>query len=364
MITCCFTYRNRQILIIFGHPRAQAMAIRTPMISALTLRGMPEFIRAELGTRALRLAYYQSGLPVGVTDIEDAYIPETALTKFIASAARNSGDRHLGLRLAPHLSVASYGTWGRYVLEAETLARSLARFEEVIGLHASYRSWNVSASGDLIWIRYQFQVNKRIKEYANLAYCGVGVLTNIVRQYAGPDWNPAAVELDIDEPRSFSDLEDAFPCEHHFNANTIGIAFRRDQLSARRLSEPATTPISLADTLRSRAPRSPQTLTEAVDEIIRVQLCNRQVSMDAAALALDMGTRRLRRILERDGHSFRQRTQAIRVRMAKEKIAGTSMSISEISEDLGYADISLFSRFFSREVGLSPSSYRKGLRPR
>ncbi len=68
------------------------MSSTAPMISALTLSGMPEFIHSEIGARALRVAYDQTGLPIGVMDIEDAYIPEAAVAAFIESAARSAED--------------------------------------------------------------------------------------------------------------------------------------------------------------------------------------------------------------------------------------------------------------------------------
>jgi AraC-like DNA-binding protein len=329
-----------------------------PMISALTLRGMPEFIHSEISARALRVAYDQTGLPVGVMDIEDAYIPETALAGFIESAARSVGDQHFGLQLIPHLSVASYGTWGKYVLEAATLGESLARFERVIDLHASYHNWAVSIEGDLVWIRYQFQIEKD-ESYTNLAFCGVGVLANIIRHYAGPHWQPEAVEFDIDQPRRHFKIDNSFPCEQRFNTDGIGVAFQRNLLEAHRPNGPKEAAVSLADVHRSRTSHLPTTLSGAVSEIIRVQILRGEVNMDTAACLLDMGTRRLRRGMDREGTSFREVTRTIRTDLAKELIAGTSLSISAISTNLGYANTALFTRAFSRDVGINPSTYRR-----
>jgi AraC-like DNA-binding protein len=327
------------------------------MISALTLRGMPDFIYSEIGARTLRMAYDQTGLPVDVMDIENAYIPEAALAGFIEAAARGAGDEHFGLQLAPHLSVASYGTWGRYVLEAPTLGECLDRCNQVIGLHASYRSWETILEGDLVWIRYKFHTAAD-KNYTNLAYCGVGVLASIVRHYAGPDWEPEAVEIDIGRPRNHSGIQNLFPCKVYFGAKGIGVAFRRELLGARCFDIPDFKHTSLADVKRSRTGQVPTTLDEAVAEIVRFQIIKGRVNMEAAAQTLDIGTRRLRRGLEREGASFREITRTIRTDLAKELIAGTAQSISAISTDLGYANTALFSRAFSRDVGLSPSMYR------
>jgi YesN/AraC family two-component response regulator len=48
-----------------------------------------------------------------------------------------------------------------------------------------------------------------------------------------------------------------------------------------------------------------------------------------------------------------------RVNQAKELLAHTDKSITEIALDVGYSDSSYFSRVFRREAGLSPTDYRQ-----
>ncbi len=337
------------------------MSQPVPMISAATLRGMPEFITAELGPRALLRAYDLTGLPVGVMDIENAYIPETALLGFIDQAAREAGESHIGLHLAPYLSVQSYGPWGRYVLEATTLGGCLTRCANAIDLHASYRSWNTSVEGDRAWLRYKFPSAGR-QGYGNLAICGVGVLINIIRSYVGPDWQPDVIELDVTRPTMLTEFHDTFPCEIRFAANSIGVGFHSDLLDRRSFQSAECGITTLTDVRRSRANFVPMELTDVIAEIIRVQIYKGHVDMDAAARSLDIGVRRLRRTLDRDGASYREITKRGRTRMAKELLAETSLPISIISTHVGYANPALFSRAFVRYVGVTPTTYRSRAR--
>jgi AraC-like DNA-binding protein len=49
----------------------------------------------------------------------------------------------------------------------------------------------------------------------------------------------------------------------------------------------------------------------------------------------------------------------VRMQQAKTYIANSDMSISEISEKVGFANIEHFSRVFKKNMGISPQKYRK-----
>ena len=59
------------------------------------------------------------------------------------------------------------------------------------------------------------------------------------------------------------------------------------------------------------------------------------------------------------GQSPRDFLQQTRLMQARQLLTGTELSIGEISERLGYADIFFFSRQFKNKVGIPPSAYRK-----
>lgn len=50
----------------------------------------------------------------------------------------------------------------------------------------------------------------------------------------------------------------------------------------------------------------------------------------------------------------------IRIRMACMLLRGTTLPISEITERVGFEDITHFGRTFRRETGFSPTQYRTG----
>lgn len=59
------------------------------------------------------------------------------------------------------------------------------------------------------------------------------------------------------------------------------------------------------------------------------------------------------------GYSIKQYQILCRIAAAKELLAESELPVSEICYKTGFSDLSNFSRYFSRNVGLSPTDYRK-----
>jgi len=83
-----------------------------------------------------------------------------------------------------------------------------------------------------------------------------------------------------------------------------------------------------------------------------------QVSDVVSAVALSRRVReeRFRTFLGRSIHDEIRRT---RVELIIQMLAETAMSISEIAQALGFSDVAHVSRYFKREIGMSPLTYRK-----
>lgn len=53
----------------------------------------------------------------------------------------------------------------------------------------------------------------------------------------------------------------------------------------------------------------------------------------------------------------------IRMNEARRLLVSTSLRVTEIADRLGYSDITYFSNMFKRKTGVTPSEYRKSVRP-
>lgn len=67
----------------------------------------------------------------------------------------------------------------------------------------------------------------------------------------------------------------------------------------------------------------------------------------------------IRRFNQATGKPPKQYFQKLRIDEAKRLLESTSLSVDDITEKVGYLDVSSFRRLFKREVELSPTEYRK-----
>jgi AraC-like DNA-binding protein len=81
--------------------------------------------------------------------------------------------------------------------------------------------------------------------------------------------------------------------------------------------------------------------------------------MDEVAEKLNMTPRTLQRRLQAEGVVFRQLVESIRQHHAERLLLLNQKSIGEVSDLLGYSDVTNFSRAFRRWAGCSPRDYLK-----
>ena len=141
-----------------------------------------------------------------------------------------AGFGDLGLLLAPHLTLASYGCWGEYVLGGETLGAVLARGAASIGYHSRGDRLILSAEGGVARVAYHSAARGR-PGYAHVALGAAGVIVNLCRACAPPGWRPLGLDLDLPRPASAARFEEAFGCRVRFDAPfTAPAALHRNTL--------------------------------------------------------------------------------------------------------------------------------------
>lgn len=110
--------------------------------------------------------------------------------------------------------------------------------------------------------------------------------------------------------------------------------------------------------LTGQQPR--QSRLEQIRGIMREQLViQQQCNLTTLANALHQSPRTVQYYLQHQGLSFQQLLDETREQQAVRLLKDSELSISRIAEQLGFADISVFSRRFRVWTGQSPRQYRQ-----
>jgi AraC-like DNA-binding protein len=330
---------------------------RTPDISNLTLHGLPQLIRNELGERELARAVRAAGVDLEAIEGESGFIPHAAALKLIETAARAAGEPNFGLLMSPQMDVANYGTYGAYIHGAETLRSAIGRAREALPYHSSGDTMDLVVSGDEARFSYGFALAGHAG-YGHVANVAAGALSSICRHFLSDTWRPLRIELDIPRPRNVAPFEDMFDCPVVFDAAAMTVVFDRGSLEVGAPAR-ATTPImTIADVARDRRGAAPRDLLGVILEQVRLQVMGGSVSIESAARAIGKSIRTLQRELHREGTDFRSLANAARARRADELIRQTDVSITRIATELGYSTPANFSRAFRNATGVNPSALR------
>jgi AraC-like DNA-binding protein len=87
-------------------------------------------------------------------------------------------------------------------------------------------------------------------------------------------------------------------------------------------------------------------------------LTTKMCTAKTVAATMGLGERTLQRKLSLEGTSFRELLEQVRSSLAINYMREPQFRLTDISEMLGYSDLTVFSRSFKRWFGISPQQWR------
>lgn len=340
-------------------PRVGASQLAdTPLISVAVLAGVPEFVRGALGEQVLRKARRAAMLDFELIEGSDCFIPQWTMTTFAEAVARMAGEEHFGLKLAPHLTITDYGSWGEYLLGAGTLGAAIARAAATMDFHARGDAMSLDLIDGRARISY-VSAARRLDGYPHVAWGTIGVIISLCKSYLPSSWHPKRIEVDLPAPHRGTLSEDTFECPVIFDAPRLAVWLGAGDLRAvpcRAISSLLT----VGDMARERSEiHHISGLKGVVAHQVWAQILTGSVSIESTARSLDTSVRTLQRELNREGVDFRTMVNKLRGKRAVELLNETDASVTQISATLGYSAPAHFARSFRKAMGIGPSEFRR-----
>ena len=301
-------------------------------------------------------------LPALLSNDIDLYLPSIPTVSFLKAISRREGIDALGLRALRSLTIDDLST--QYVAMARRSPTLWAAFERFCELgpidDASLRAWMAASPDDGI-------------KFCTLSWCDrdaggmlfedwnlLLVLIAIVREFAGPAWQPDEMGFRSDTaPSRFA--SEQFP-------NTRFLAGQRAtfiNVPRKLLGLPHRTRTSHEESDRaSSAAHVDANLPEldlvgSLEAVLSSYVSEHLPSIDQAAEMAGTSVRTLQRRLKAAGVNYSDLIRDIRGSAAIRLLRETDTSVLEIALDLGFDDPSHFARAFRHFAGMSPREFRR-----
>jgi len=217
---------------------------------------------------------------------------------------------------------------------------------------------SLDESDGLATIRLWFDFGEPAPEAQALGL-GVAALHGILRECAGPQWQPLTVCFQAPAPADLATLQRLLGQGLRFDQEFTGIVLLPSDLDAANvLADPLLRPYA-QQYLENLVPPGKATTTQQVRELVEFFLPLGKCTMATVALALNLDRRTLHRLLASEGESFTSIVNATRAQFAERYVADERYSMPDVAARLGFAAPSAFQRWFQQQFGVSPTEWRE-----
>jgi AraC-like DNA-binding protein len=281
------------------------------------------------------------------------------LDRMICLAVEATGDEAFGLRFADFVQPNSYHALGVALLYSSTLRSFCQRLDRYFTVITTMDEVSFEENNFCLAVRPRFQYSELADKVNSDAWAAF--IVKSIRQIAGPDYSPSAVEL-VGSPSMFARAryEEFFRCPLEYSHSEARIYFDPasldDVLPSSNAELARQNDLVVADYLAQMNQKDlPAQIHMKMIEFLPSGLCSRK----NVAAALNLTVRTMHNKLEKAGTSYRDILEETREQLAQEYLEQGHRSVSEVAYLLGYADVANFSRAFKRWTGFSPRNYLK-----
>lgn len=349
-----------------GSPRAPVRPARTsglvangePFAVALSRPGVKQAIYATLvglgaDTDAL-LA--ELGLDPRLFDA-GKLVPYADLGRLITLGAERTNCPHLGLLAGQRATLGSLGPLGVLMRHSDSVGDAL----RALVAHSGMQNWGavvgLGTSSGVAVLSYA-PYGPEVECTAMQSERALATMVNALRALCGADGALQEVLLPRSKPRDASAYDRFFRVPIRFDQEAAALVF-----SAELLERPIA---GASPNVRQKAERRIRRLeakqsSDLKDELrryLRTQVSQQRCNAERVARLRLTSRQTLHRQLRAEGTTFKQLANEAWSLVAKQLLADTSMSLTEISAVLNFSEPAAFTHAFRRWSGMPPSAWR------
>ncbi|MCY1505996.1 HTH-type transcriptional regulator VirS [compost metagenome] len=325
----------------------------TSFVRGIALLGFDEFaISQGLDSQAI-LA--EAGLP---TDAQDGLISGVKFNALLELCARRSGNPLFGLQFGLQQGSQALGGLFYLIQSTRTVGDALQALAQSFHAHSSGAELHLERQGDQARFLYEV-IDGDATSVRQTVELAMGMGAQLMQSLLGQTWKPSALWLRhpaASESGTYRRLLGVTPrFDGPINAWAFDAALLKTPLSAidERFQQFA------RRHLEELARMSVQELPAYVQKLLRQGLREGRISIEQVAEHMQLSPRTLQRYLQAEGTGFQELLDQTRQAMATRYICDSSIKLTQLAELLGYADLSVFSRAFTRWYGVGPQKWKQ-----
>jgi AraC-like DNA-binding protein len=287
----------------------------------------------------------------------DAFIPYRAAIQAIESAAQTTGTPDFGRRLAQRQGIEILGPVGVAARTAATVADALQIFGTYMAAYSPVIAIRVAPLPDpqRSFLAIEFLLDSA-PPHQQTTELSLGVALRVFRFLLGADYTPLKVHLTHDPLTPRADYVRYFGCKPEFASRTAGFTARTVELS-RPLNRDDVAHRAVVDYLNGITPHDAG-IVESVRTIVRQLLPTGAATLDVVAEQFSLHPKTLQRRLAEENTTFAALVDQVRKDAAERYLRNTSISLTHLARELGYAEQSVLTRSCKRWFGAGPAAYR------
>ena len=298
------------------------------------------------------------GLTPGMLASPSQLIPlESALALLEISATESRCDT-FGLHMAEARLLSDFGPISLLLTHQPSIRIALQMIAQYRHLLNESLGMHIEDVGKTTLIREEIMSDYRgsTQQSTDMA---VGVLVLIFRAMLGEHWRSQAVHFTHSANADVQIHRRLFGCPLHFDSDFSGLVCLKtdmDRPNERADAAMASYAQSFMDAMPQRGQSS---VVQDVRRSVYLLLPMGRASVEQIASGLGVNVRTLQRRLDEAGVSFSQVLNEVRSELAQRYITHTPHSMGRVAEQLGYSNLSSFTRWFTSAFGCSPSKMRE-----
>ncbi len=334
---------------------------RTNFSRSAAFTGLAEVAR-ELGVDIAAIAR-EIGLPIEALGTPNLMISNPLIGQMYGRVSALSGATDISLRVAEQRRLDNLDVIGFAMKQQPTLLAATDVLRRHFGLQNEAVGISYAVADDAVEVQVFARANLGL-DIAHLtrfsAELAVGVLFRALHELAGGSLCPLSVSFVHPRGAPMKSYVRVFGIEPQFEQETNGVTISRADMALPRPNvDPRMTAHANAFIEAISAQRTGETFLERVHDLLVIRLRHGIPTVAEAADLLAVSPRTLNRRLAGENSTYQELIQQVRIRAAASYLDDSRRSLLEISNILGFAEQSGFSRWFRKTFGVTPSEHRR-----